>query len=126
MNTTDDDKDSLAALYTLGALSEAERQEADQRHKTDPQWQLLLAKWQQRLDPLTQLVDPVAPAASVAPVAAAVVRALRACARPPPFARLACGSGSRSRRRGLTRARAPPLPQRAATPRRSVGSGRPS
>jgi len=65
LNTTDDDKDSLAALYTLGALSEAERQEADQRHKTDPQWQLLLAKWQQRLDPLTQLVDPVAPPPSV-------------------------------------------------------------
>ena len=65
MNTTDDDKDSLAALYTLGALSEAERLEADQRHKTDPQWQPLLAWWQQRLDPLTQLVEPAAPPPSV-------------------------------------------------------------
>lgn len=65
MNTPDEEKDSLAALYSLGALSEAERLEADQRHRTDPEWQPLLTWWQHRLDPLTQLVQPVTPSADV-------------------------------------------------------------
>ncbi|ASJ72278.1 anti-sigma factor [Granulosicoccus antarcticus] len=61
MNTTDEHKDSLAALYALGALGESERLEADLLYKQDSEWQSLLGEWQQRLDPLTQLVDPVSP-----------------------------------------------------------------
>ena len=65
MNTTDEDKDSLAALYALGALDETERLEADLLHQADTEWPALLTWWQQRLDPLTQLVEPVTPRAAV-------------------------------------------------------------
>lgn len=65
MNTIDEDRDSLAALYALGALDEKERQEADRLHQSDKEWPTLLIWWQQRLDPLTQLVEPVTPRAAV-------------------------------------------------------------
>lgn len=65
MNTTDENKDSLAALYAMGALDESERHEADLLHESDPEWRPLLTWWQQRLDPLTLLVEPVTPPAAV-------------------------------------------------------------
>ncbi len=65
MNTTDENKDSLAALYAMGALDETERHEADLQHESDPEWRALLTWWQQRLDPLTLLVKPVTPPTSV-------------------------------------------------------------
>ena len=65
MNTTDENKDSLAALYAMGALDESERHEADLRYESDPEWRPLLTWWQQRLDPLTLLVKPVTPPSAV-------------------------------------------------------------
>lgn len=65
MNTTDEDKESLAALYALGALDESERLEADMRYRADSQWESLLGEWQQRLDPMNRLVEPVEPPSSL-------------------------------------------------------------
>lgn len=65
MNTTDEHMDSLAALYALGALDESQRKEAVERYASDPNWQPLLNEWLLRLDPLTQLTDPIVPPRSV-------------------------------------------------------------
>ncbi len=61
MNIINEDKDSLAALYALGAPDETERLEADLLHQSDAESPALLTWRQQRLDPLTQLVEPVTP-----------------------------------------------------------------
>ena len=45
----------------MGALDESERRAADLQHATDPEWRPLLTWWQQRLNPLTLLLEPVTP-----------------------------------------------------------------
>lgn len=77
---TPEQLEQLAADYVLGTLSASRRAEVQQRLPHDPALREAVQFWEQRLQPLTDLVEPVPPSpelwsrieASVAPRRAAV------------------------------------------------------
>lgn len=58
-----DSTDELAGEYVLGTLSATRRRELEQRLPGDPDLRAAIQGWQDRLLPLTALVDPVEPPA---------------------------------------------------------------
>jgi anti-sigma-K factor RskA len=61
----DTERDLLAAEYALGVLAGAERAEAERLIGADPAFAAAVAEWQERLSPLIEEIDPVAPDAAV-------------------------------------------------------------
>jgi anti-sigma-K factor RskA len=59
--TMDDEDHVLAAEYVLGSLDAAERQEAERRIATVPEFAALVRDWEQRLGPLQGRIRPVEP-----------------------------------------------------------------
>ena len=55
------EREGLAAEYVLGTLEAAARREAEALCARDPEFAELVAAWQQRLAPLAEGVQPVAP-----------------------------------------------------------------
>jgi anti-sigma-K factor RskA len=71
----------LAGEYVLGTLPAARRREVQARLKHDPQLQAAVLAWEERLLPLTGLVEPVAPSPRLW---ARIERSLDARATPAP------------------------------------------
>lgn len=71
----------LAGEYVLGTLPAARRREVQARLKHDPQLQAAVLAWEERLLPLTGLVEPVAPSPRLW---ARIERSLDALATPAP------------------------------------------
>lgn len=61
MTRPPEDIDMLAGEYVLGTLPAAARQALEQRLPTDPALRNAVQAWENRLQPLTQLAEPVAP-----------------------------------------------------------------
>lgn len=61
------DTEALAAEYALGVLSAAERRLADARMASDPEFASLVEAWRTRLEPLAEMISPVAPPPGVWP-----------------------------------------------------------
>ncbi|WP_062011978.1 anti-sigma factor domain-containing protein [Aureimonas sp. AU4] len=59
------DDDILAAEHALGALSAQERREAERRIHADPAFAGAVERWNERLSPLLEGVDPVVPSGAV-------------------------------------------------------------
>ncbi|MEE8171760.1 MAG: anti-sigma factor [Alphaproteobacteria bacterium] len=55
------ERDGLAAEYVLGTLEAAARREAEALCARDPAFAALVADWEQRLAPLADAIQPVAP-----------------------------------------------------------------
>ena len=60
----EDERDQLAAQYVLGVLDLAERREAQHLVESEPAFAELVARWEERLAPLADAFEPVAPPAS--------------------------------------------------------------
>ena len=59
--TEPEDSDLLAAEYVLGTLDVADRVMAASRTETDVAFARMVADWQDRLAPLIETIDPIAP-----------------------------------------------------------------
>jgi anti-sigma-K factor RskA len=75
-----DDIDALAAEYVLGTLGHAERTTVVARRQREPALDAAIVAWEQRLGPLSDLVEPVSPGAGVK---AAILDAVAAGGRAP-------------------------------------------
>src|SRR5690606_21100686 len=94
-----DELHALAGEYVLGTLAPAERRGVAQRLATDAALQDAVAAWEERLLPLAQLAEPVAPSPALwarideslqalgAPQAAATAPRARRAAAPKPAVR---------------------------------------
>lgn len=56
-----DERDALAGEYVLGTLDATERAAAEARIAADPTFAVMVAEWQQRLQPLSDGLTPVTP-----------------------------------------------------------------
>ena len=83
MNATHDD-DDLAGQYVLGTLPRAERLAVDAALASNASLRARVAFWEERLLPLTTLVEPSTPPASLW---ARIERSLGPVAKPAPVAR---------------------------------------
>ncbi len=54
-----EERDALAGEYVLGTLDASERQAAQARIAADPEFRASVARWQERLQPLTDVATPV-------------------------------------------------------------------
>ncbi|GJG97573.1 anti-sigma factor domain-containing protein [Cupriavidus pauculus] len=63
--TPGDAQDQLAAEYVLGTLPQSRREEIQQRMRTDAVFAGRVRDWENRLDPLTALAEPVQPSATL-------------------------------------------------------------
>ncbi len=67
MNESFDELQRLAGEYVLGTLPAAQRQQVEQRIQTEPLLRTAVEAWEQRLLPLTLLVDEEEPSAQLWP-----------------------------------------------------------
>lgn len=77
-----DDRDELAGEYVLGTLSAAQRRDVQARLMHDAALREAVARWEDRLLPLTRLSEPVEPSRSLWPRIVRTLDASQAAARP--------------------------------------------
>lgn len=68
-----DERDALAGEYVLGTLDAAERHAVEARIAADPAFAAAVAEWQERLQPLADMEEPVAPSPGLWPRIAAAL-----------------------------------------------------
>lgn len=93
----DEDQTGLAAEYVLGTLDAAERAEAEERIKSDPDFAARVQTWEKQLGQLHAMVDPVEPPPQIwesikAQLGAEPSAAIRLPEVPPPVVPVA-GTG---------------------------------
>jgi anti-sigma-K factor RskA len=94
-----EDLDLLAGEYVLGTLPLADRQPLEARLDHDPALRAVVAQWQARLLPLTDLAEPVAPSAALWQ---RIEASIEARAQTPAMARPSTVRPSSSLRRSIT------------------------